>query len=422
MINDDQIQGKRNGIGAAVAHFRAERGWSAAKLADAINQIPGRSTDLGHTSKLYSEEDIYKLERGGFKTERKIREFLRFVSKALDLREEDFIDFDPETTVIGSRIYRDLLYVGKTRTLWVSRFGHGEEILLEDVRVKISDKMVELPPEFTAVWSEEVEKIRNDPRHFDGTQICLLNVHDYRSDEAERQVIVECGLNRYSTYQAVTVNIDGVKKKYKYLRDWVVTNAPIPFLSQGVGVHVAVVTEDSKLIFVKRAVRAGVGVRSGEVDLGAVEGLSKHLDLNMQEDMREANLESVIQRSVREELGILKEDIISYTLFGFGYDLQYTQWNFLAKVVLNIGSKELLNQRFPKYAKTKTEFDDVFAVDVDPDVILRTIESARIWSSAMALLDAILREQFSSAAAYERYMLNFRMKNEQQYSLKTVIR
>lgn len=410
------IRGDFSALAAATQFFRSELGWSAAELAARMN-IVTQSRSPG-SSPTFDDDYVYRIENSEFKRASKVSALIDVISEVFDVDRGDIIDFDSRTIVLGRAVHKDLISIGKTKTLWASRFGHSFNIAFENVKCLSSDQFIDMPAEFVSIQTEEFAKITSDPERFDGTQFALLNVHEYRRDDREESIEVEFGLNKYSGYQALTANPKGIFRKYDYLKGWSVTDTPIPFLSQGVGVHIAVVTSDQKLIFVIRAMRGGVGVRSGELDIGIVEGLSKHLDQTHALEQGAFDLKSVFVRSALEEFGIQPEDIDQMELFGLGYDLQYTQWNFIGKMELNISSDQLINNRFPKYAKTKTEFETVFAVDADLGKVLNYIHDKVIWSSGMAVMDYYFRARSKNITKYEKEIEKFSMKNDGQYKLR----
>jgi hypothetical protein len=410
------MKGDFSALAAATHFFRSERGWSAAELADRMNEVAHRRSPTANPK--YDDDYVYRIESAEFKRASKISSIIDIVAEALDILAEDIRDFDSRTIILGRAIHRDLISIGETKTLWASRFGHGFSIDFANLNCRSEEKYVDIPPEFIPMQAEEISKISSDPKRFDGTQFALSNVHEYRKNDEESSIDVEFLLNKYSSYQAVTSNPKGVLRKYNYLKGWSVTDAPIPFLSQGVGVHVAVVTNDNKLIFVTRAMRGGVGVRSGELDIGIVEGLSKHLDQERTLQRGSFDLKDVFIRSASEEFGIQPEDIDDIKLFGLGYDLQYTQWNFTGRININISAKDLIEKRFPKYAKTKNEFEHIFAIDAELSTVLGYIYDKIIWSSGLAVIDQFFRERIGNIRKYESETAKFSMKLDSQYRLR----
>jgi hypothetical protein len=410
------IRGDFSALAAATNFFRSEQGWSAAELAEQMNMVVQNRNSASHPT--FDYDYVYRIENSAFKRPSKVSSLIDIVSEVFDVDRSDIVDFDSRTIVLGKAIHRDLIAIGKTKTLWASRFGHSFNIEFEKIKCLSSDKFIDMPAEFVPIQTEEISKVAADPKRFDGTQFALLNVHEYRRDDREDSIDIDFGLNKYSGYQAITANPKGIFRKYDYLKRWSITDAPIPFLSQGVGIHAAVVTNDQKLIFVIRAMRGGVGVRSGELDIGVVEGLSKHLDQNKTIESGHFDLKNVFIRSAAEEFGIQAEDIAEIRLFGLGYDLQYTQWNFTGRITLNISASEVIENRFPKYAKTKNEFESVFSIPAELNIVLDYIYDKTIWSSGIAVIDHVFREKTNNVTKYEKTIEKFSMKIDSQYKLR----
>jgi hypothetical protein len=290
--------------------------------------------------------------------------------------------------------------------------GHGRPIFWDDIKCKIVDREIITEPEFAKIVVEERRRIEADPNLFDGHQLALSRIDEYRSDNKEKEINIEFSRSRYSQFRAINVNPDGRNKRNKYLKDWSVRDTPIDWLSLGVGVHVCVITSDNKIVAVQRA--KGVRVRESEFDFGVVEGISKHLD-SAEFEHQFFSLENIFRRGAEEEFGIQFDDIRRLCCTGLGYDLYYAQWNFLGVMYLNITFEELSGDRFPKFAKTKFEIERIIEIKNEIDDIKKFMKPKRIWSSGIACIHFALIEDRMSISEVGRAFGGFKMDNSTQY-------
>ncbi len=162
---------------------------------------------------------------------------------------------------------------------------------LLNISCVIDDSPIELPDEVIKLRLEieqrEEQKRRNNERSmWNGPLYALRSCVPNRNVPHEEMTLnLTFGLTDYYTFQATVMSLDKnllTPPAHLTLRQLYIDkvnvdlNKPIPFLANGFGVVVAIVTSDEKLMFCRRS--PDVGARAGELDVGVVEGLHPEMD------------------------------------------------------------------------------------------------------------------------------------------------
>ena len=170
-----------------------------------------------------------------------------------------------------------------------------------------------------------------------------------------------------------------------------------PDTSLSIGVHVALSTRDGRFILAQRSEL--VGLRKGELEVGAVEGLSFQedvIDAGLQETSAgRIDLERVVNRALKDEYGIDKERVKEVVFLGAGFDLQYAQWNVLALANLACSGDDVIEAQ--KTAPDSFEHSNVWAVPETPRDVFEAMhrKDEAIWSSGIVLAYLSLVQNFT---------------------------
>jgi hypothetical protein len=149
---------------------------------------------------------------------------------------------------------------------------------------------------------------------------------------------------------------------------------PIPFLAQGFGIIVVVLTSDNYLIFHQR--RPDIDVRPGEIDLAVIEAINPFKDRS--DTSSAPDLYRAAARGVNEEVckGIVERDDV--TLLGFAVDLKYYQWNVVGLARSPMTYSEIIESR-SRGVEGKWEMYKLIPVKSDPISSLSFLRDQEIW-------------------------------------------
>lgn len=392
-------------VGQAVARLRERAGMTAEALAAAMRIDNEEGIDV---------KTLSKLEGGQFKRASRLGELAKAAADALGVNVETlYAQADPSP---GSLLLVDqCMFFGQTRTLWVRRFGDGTAPLkFEDVKCVFVDEEIDFPPALYQARLESKQRIEADPRLRNGSLAALVDItHRYIGDEERPALSLKFGLSRYADFLAIANHPSAHEVKRTHLRGWDLKGTPIPFLSQGVGIHVVVTTADEKIVFTRRS--SDVGPRRGQLDVGVVEGISRHLETQgVLKAGANFNIEETFRRGIREEFGLPNSLQEGLELLGLGYDLQYGQWNFLGHCKANCTFSELV-RFWQSDSKTPEEYSELYPVGLSPTDIAARVKREAIWSSALAALRYSTIRRMGSAEAFNRAFADVGLENEHQY-------
>jgi len=154
-------------------------------------------------------------------------------------------------------------------------------------------------------------------------------------------------------------------------------------LSNGVGLCMALVTGDDRLLLSRRASAPASRPRPGEWDVAVVEGLHPGKD-TLGTRNPEIDLWKVAARAVYEELG-LRVARNQIHLLSFGVDCSFFQWNALGFYRTNKTAREVI-QGWSNHARDAYEHGKLESVPADPDSVFHFLQSQRMWGSGLMAL------------------------------------
>ena len=165
----------------------------------------------------------------------------------------------------------------------------------------------------------------------------------------------------------------------KYLKNHY-PSKPITFLATGLGVNLAVMTKDEKVLFAKRD--ESVRCRAGELDGSIAEGVDLIQDHAI--NRPGPDFYRTAARGIEEELGVeISQSDIKF--LGFGVDMDYYQWNVLGVVYVDKTANEILKD-LTRGAKGKWENREVQPVDSDPRTVFEYLKGKKIWSTGLVTI------------------------------------
>lgn len=243
--------------------------------------------------------------------------------------------------------------LGNLKTAWLVIDGNGELAYTpETIKCRVEISPITLPPEIQALRTsiekrERMEKGKGQNYKWNGPLYALERYAIGRTVPDENlEVVFTFRPTDYFTFQATVASLDvnlskppaTLTLRQKYLQNQDLSQ-PLPFLANGFGVVLVIITGDQKIILSRRHDRSGV--RPGEVDVSVVEGLHP-LDRSIKQ--RTPDLYHAAIRGAQEELGIelVQDDI---TFLGFGVDVEYYQWNILGMARTSDTATQILERR-----------------------------------------------------------------------------
>ncbi|MCP4568799.1 MAG: hypothetical protein GY841_14575 [FCB group bacterium] len=258
------------------------------------------------------------------------------------------------------------------------------------LRCIVSESRLVLPPEITVLRKrikerERIKRIKGLAHLWNGPQYALEKYAISRTALDERpEVTFSLQLTDYYTFQATVMSLDQewgqanvpMTLRKKYLEGSNIYQ-PIPFLANGFGIALTIISEDRKLVVTHRSEQCGA--RPGEIDVSVVE--SVHPGMDTSGPTAVPDLYSTAIRGLREEVGI-DLDPNEIIFFGFGVDLQYYQWNLIGMARISQTGEEILNC-FSRGVHGKWEAKMLELVCFDPKSTLHIFKKTKSWSTAL---------------------------------------
>ena len=281
--------------------------------------------------------------------------------------------------------------LGKRNSSWLVIDGNGEMTYTpEAIRCLVDSTPVLLPPEIQQLRDNiEKRELSNKDKglsyQWPGPLYALERYAIGRTNPEENlEVAFTFRPTDYYTFQATVMSLDynimqppaimTIRQKYLQGCDLV---QPVPFLSNGFGISLAIITKDRKLILSWRSDHAGA--RPGELDVSVVEAvhpLNDRSTTSLNPDLYRTAI-----RGIQEEIGIdaLQENI---TFLGFGVDIEYYQWNIVGIVrISDTAQKALENRR--SGLSGKWEAKNLEVIEAEPRNVFSYIKDKKIWSTGL---------------------------------------
>ncbi len=308
----------------------------------------------------------------------------------------------------GSLVHEDLYFVYKDReqereyeTPWVTcaiadRGGFQENEIFFRVD---NTQEVDLPASLRKAsekrqkeWAEARKANRRAPHN--GPTLALA---DYFVDSTEPEGSGERNVLRLNLLKSVYANNVAAKSspeaeelKWEHLKNtWSHTEfQPVPYLASGVGIAINVFCDGGERIVLGQ--RSNLeAFRPSEFDIAVVEGIRP--DFNVYDESEEASyidVHGALWRGLQEELGLTDEDremsVKDLTIFEFGCDLKFYQWNFMASVTLDLSFDEILLRW--KRAKSRRENNFLTSIPANREEAIKFVRQNQMWACGVACL------------------------------------
>ncbi|WP_141135772.1 hypothetical protein [Cereibacter sphaeroides] len=299
------------------------------------------------------------------------------------------------------KVIQEYFTIGNYRTSLQLLDGDGEmDFSPSSLFVHYSSGTPESPEEVSKLIADQQKKMQDahdagDAKTWDGVGIGLLSYDELRDlDERRLGACVKCCTSRYSEFQATVARIgveprgSGKSLYERFLKDRSPRDV-VPFLAKHVGVAVLVITKDNIALLTRRA--QNTGARQCELDVSVVEGIDPTKDVDPSRATATIDVFRAIIRGCREELGFDPEPN-EIKILGFGVDMAFYQYNFLAIVYSSLTYEEIARCRGTKacYAWEGR----VEPHDLKPHMI-EVIQNEKMWGFASALIYWALLRKFS---------------------------
>lgn len=210
-------------------------------------------------------------------------------------------------------------------------------------------------------------------------------VHTMKDDDEERNQIALRFVRSQYMYNVVAKGEQGAAYRWQALQDAQFPPQPLNFLASGVGICINTICDGGKSIVVgQRSMQETF--RKGERDIAVVEGIRPTSDVEDGAiDMRQ-----VCYRALNEELGLDKispgksavDFIKRLSIFEFGVDLKFYQWNFLSFVNLDLSFEDI--ESAWRKAKDRRENQRLSKIPLDRDGVEAFIQNNAFWSAGAA--------------------------------------
>lgn len=316
------------------------------------------------------QSTLSKFLNGRFRNKRSFQLVLEKVIELVGLKLDD--DLRRRVKYVRHHGYAagtDCVHFGATQTLFfasVGLSGAGEGLSLDHVSVEYLPRTLLNPDAELDAMVDRTRKewsagLQQRPRQLDDL-LTLLS-----SDVADAFVLpdlkeaaglaLQFGVSNYDIFYTLRVPAYGRDLLRKRLREWTPDKPMSPHLSQGVGVNICIMTGDNNVVIGHRK-KDKPGPRPGQLEVGACEGLRID-DLNggsiISGGLGNLDVRRVFQRALLEEFGLSPADISTIDLTGFGYDLEYGQWNLIGRAVTALTLDEIRSTRHSTRARDKYE-------------------------------------------------------------------
>jgi len=276
--------------------------------------------------------------------------------------------------------------------------GDGD-ITLEHGSIKTSIKQnsVVLPDDIQeikdAITLDEEEKTKQNLHGaWNGPLFGLHSYRRYRDGDAEEPVaIFNFHMSDYYTFLATNKKINDplpsgetIREKYIPYDD---LDQLVPFLANGFGVVLVVITGDDQVIMTKRSNDSAV--RPGEHDVSVVEGVHPNMD---QSPLHTGPcFFKAACRGANEELNLnVPEQAIQF--LGYGIDLEYYQWNMIGYVRIEESFNEVKRLRSTG-AADKWEAKQMTGEAFTKKNVAKLIMEKDMWATAKVALYWTLKKE-----------------------------
>jgi len=323
---------------------------------------------------------------GVHKKEDTVRQHGEEVCAALGCHYKDIVREAKYRGVHGFESAHHAIEIGDNLTLWYRFAGDGvTPIAAGDIHLQFDDALGE-----TLYLSPTVERLvrqvlheRDQGKHtFENNPLLTIFAgkgFPPKGSDERPSIELKLGATDYAICYALRRTEEGQAYFRELVNDWTPEKPFDPIIAQGLGVNVAVISNDEHMIFGRRFEKAGA--RPHELDVGAVEGFAL-MDFDT---AGQAEVPDVMVRGVCEEYGISPGQVTEIKVLGFGYDLQWAQWNFLGLAFVDLPARKI-RARHKGLAAHGAEYKETTAVPATPEQVFQVLssESRGGWSCGLA--------------------------------------
>ncbi|OYU47327.1 MAG: hypothetical protein CFE31_17585 [Rhizobiales bacterium PAR1] len=310
-----------------------------------------------------------------------------------DLRSADeFYDLIIKKIIGGIPGVRHCLSFGETQTLWYPAFSTWErdkEGRANEYQFELDLDVLHLDPELKEAAELTRSKIESGEYKIQNGE--LLHIKQaiwWPPTEPEERIELKAKLvpHEYALFYTLTTAEHGRALRKKRLQQWQ-KGQIIPELSPGLGINIGIQSSDGAFILGRRS--GSHGPRRGQIDVGAVEGFDLDRDILDRGLPRRTgerfDIEKIAYRALSEEFGISEKAISSIKYLGFGYDLQYCQWNVIALASVELPAEKIVRKN--KYAPHGQEFLELYPIYGGAAEVFRALsrELEQVWSCGLAV-------------------------------------
>lgn len=253
--------------------------------------------------------------------------------------------------------------------------------------VSYPDEFSKLIRETESDWEQRRKAGKDAP--FNNPTLALCRVVADKDEEERNFLTLVMQRSKYSA-NAVAKGPEGARARWQALQDMTFPPKPVPYLASGVGVCINVLCDGGTRIVIGQRSHLE-NFRKGEYDVAVVEGIRPNANIR---DNGQIDVHAVIDRALDEELGTgncellfgrpISEFVKQKSVFEFGCDLKYYQWNFLCLVEIDLSFDQISS--LWKTAKDRRENQSLIAIPFERSAVEEFVLTHHIWSSGVACL------------------------------------
>jgi hypothetical protein len=283
------------------------------------------------------------------------------------------------------------MFIGDNLTLWYSRVGNAVKPISDfDVDlVYNAGRTVQFPNLLERLTSKVLIEQELGKHSFSNNKILTIvggETSAWKGSNERFHVSLELAATDYAYLYTLRRTSEGKSLLRDYIAGWTPNILFEPTTAQGLGVNVAIISDDDCLIFGRRS--RDTGVRRGQLDVGAVEGFNVERDIGKEllGERKRFDLMPIVMEAAQEEFGIGNNNTKFVKILNFGFDLQYAQWNFITLLKSNLTAKEIRN-RHRSVASQGVEYEKVTWVScVNPRLAFEFManDEMPVWSCGLA--------------------------------------
>jgi len=279
--------------------------------------------------------------------------------------------------------------LGSGKTSYVIIDGDGQMAYTPETLIcYVKGEKVGLPTDVMKLYNEmktteEEKKVKGLQYRWNGPLYALDSFQIERTVPYENpQLTLGLRTTDYYAFMATVLSLDKnlidppasltLRDRYLAGHD---PSEPIPFLANGFGVALVIITKDGKMILSRR--QATLSARPDELDVSVVEGV--HPAHDRHNDHPGPDLYRTAIRGAMEELGVtlLRSDVV---FLGFGVDMEYYQWGVIGMAEITETAQQVLARR-TRGTAGKWETRTFELVDAVPQTAFEYLKNHKMWGT-----------------------------------------